>query len=248
MSNSKGMDISQMPVTPGIYQISCLATGKVYVGSAVNVRKRMTYHVRMLCNDKHYNKKLQNAWNKYGQPSFDVKVLEHVIDRSSILDVEQQWIDKSCCVTNGYNLAANAAGGGCPHTEESKSKLSAKHTGKKMSDEARQKMSKSAASRPPISTDTRKKIVESLIGRVCSEATKAKIGKANSGKKSPLSEEVKLKVSAALKGIPKPPRTAEHSAKISAAKKGKKLGPPTAKHIANIKAAKARNKEWRLAA
>lgn len=41
--------------TSGIYQILCTKNGKMYVGSAVNVRKRWNNHIEELKNQKHGN-------------------------------------------------------------------------------------------------------------------------------------------------------------------------------------------------
>ena len=50
--------------TSGVYQITNKVTGKFYIGSAVNFRKRWNTHKSCLRNNKHANKHLQRAWNK----------------------------------------------------------------------------------------------------------------------------------------------------------------------------------------
>jgi group I intron endonuclease len=41
-----------LPRASGIYQIRCIPTGKIYVGSAVNLRKRWDQHHRSLRKGK----------------------------------------------------------------------------------------------------------------------------------------------------------------------------------------------------
>lgn len=49
----------------GIYGIFNLVNGKVYIGSAINLKKRFSDHKGRLQKQKHRNGYLQNAWNKY---------------------------------------------------------------------------------------------------------------------------------------------------------------------------------------
>ena len=67
-------------MTAGIYIIQCKATGKVYVGSSENIEKRWLQHKYSLKKNTHHSKKLQNAWNKYGETEFEFQIVEEVID------------------------------------------------------------------------------------------------------------------------------------------------------------------------
>src|SRR5689334_10397216 len=58
---------AQIPSVSGIYQIRCVRTGKIYVGSAVNLRARWDFHRRALAINQHHNPHLQAAWNLYGE-------------------------------------------------------------------------------------------------------------------------------------------------------------------------------------
>lgn len=55
---------------PGVYTITCMPTGKIYVGQARNVTKRWQSHRWHLRKQKHGNHHLQRAWTKYGEGSF----------------------------------------------------------------------------------------------------------------------------------------------------------------------------------
>jgi group I intron endonuclease len=60
----------------GIYKIENKANGKVYIGQSANINKRWIEHRSNLNNNRHPNRKLQNAWNNYGQDNFDFNILE----------------------------------------------------------------------------------------------------------------------------------------------------------------------------
>lgn len=53
----------------GIYKILNIKNGKFYIGSSNNIKVRWSQHKTLLKNNKHENKYLQNAWNKYGGQS-----------------------------------------------------------------------------------------------------------------------------------------------------------------------------------
>ncbi|MGH2510529.1 MAG: GIY-YIG nuclease family protein [Ktedonobacteraceae bacterium] len=57
---------SDIPQSSGIYRITCAVNGKIYIGSAVNIRNRWLQHHNELRHKKHPNQKMQNAWDKYG--------------------------------------------------------------------------------------------------------------------------------------------------------------------------------------
>lgn len=104
---------SELPHASGVYQITCFATGKVYVGSSVDVRNRWLQHSLALRRGEHHSRHLQQAWNKYGPQAFGVAVLEWV-DPEQLLEVEQKWIDSTRCAERkyGYNISRVAGGPG----------------------------------------------------------------------------------------------------------------------------------------
>jgi len=101
------------PHASGVYQIRCIQTGKIYVGSAVNLRKRSEQHYSALRKGKHRNHYLQHAWDKYGEKQFVFEILEFV-DVSHLLEVEQVWIDSTACVDKdiGFNIRDTAESSG----------------------------------------------------------------------------------------------------------------------------------------
>jgi len=92
---------------PGIYIITNKVTGKVYIGSASNISKRIHAHKKMLYANKHWNPHLQSSWNKYGVDSFEFHPLENTQNENDILTVREQfWMDFFQCYDNnyGYNI------------------------------------------------------------------------------------------------------------------------------------------------
>jgi group I intron endonuclease len=89
----------------GVYQILCLPTGKIYIGSAVDLWERWGKHRLSLRHGNHRNAHLQNAWNKYGEANFVCSVLEFV-KKADLLRAEQAWINKTGCTNRdmGFNI------------------------------------------------------------------------------------------------------------------------------------------------
>lgn len=75
-----------------VYTITNIETGKVYVGSSVNPRRRFYLHRRDLLAGGHHSPKLQNSWNKHGEGAFVFDVVEVVEDANFLLAREQAWI------------------------------------------------------------------------------------------------------------------------------------------------------------
>lgn len=76
---------------PGIYVITNTVTHKVYVGQAVNIRRRWNDHKAHLRRGVHANKYLQSAWNKYGEALFLFEVVENC-PVADLVAREQEWV------------------------------------------------------------------------------------------------------------------------------------------------------------
>lgn len=139
----------------GIYKILNKANNKFYIGSSDFIRRRWREHIVLLNSNKHYNSYLQNAWNKYGENTFEFSVIEYC-DSKILIQKEQFWLDwfKPYDENIGYNIsfvAGNCSGVkhspefgqkvrerrlGTRHTEETKAKMSKAHKGSIMPKEA----------------------------------------------------------------------------------------------------------------
>lgn len=94
---------------PAIYGIINKNNGKLYVGSALNVRLRVGQHFNRLRANKHISRHLQSAYNLYGEGVFGVVVLEKVDDPFQLISREQYYIDLLCPLgDDGYNTCPTA--------------------------------------------------------------------------------------------------------------------------------------------
>src|ERR1700723_922468 len=137
---------------------------------------------------------LERSMKKYGKEWFQVEQIDAGNAPEQALELEAWWIRKlNTRKPFGYNLTAGGRGrAGYQHTAETRAILSAKHTGKVMSDEACRKMS-IAAKRRVVSDATRQKHSEtskrlglkpppnSHRGHLHSEETKKRISAAKRG-------------------------------------------------------------------
>lgn len=130
----------------GIYLITCLSDGKVYVGQTTNWDKRRKKHFWMLENNKHFCLHLQRAWNKYGKTNFKFELVEECSENE--LDAkETEWITKFG-YPNRTKIFNNESGG---------------HKNKHLSQETKDKISK-FNKRKTIPEYQRQLIRESRLG------------------------------------------------------------------------------------
>jgi len=101
--------VGEIAKNPGVYKITCIETGKFYVGGTTDCRRRRYEHLYALRKSKHRSIRFQNAFNKYGESSFVFEVLEFC-DRDSFRVREQYWIDtlRPFDRNVGFNVTAQA--------------------------------------------------------------------------------------------------------------------------------------------
>lgn len=117
----------------GIYRIRNLVSGRVYIGSAINVERRHYDHFKSLRGGYHRNGFLQNAWNKYGENAFCFEILEKVPDREMLVSVEQKYLDLAFANAElkPYNICPTAGNMlGTRRTAECRARLAALKLGK----------------------------------------------------------------------------------------------------------------------
>lgn len=93
----------------GIYKITCLKNNMAYVGQAKDIQKRFGIHIRSLNKNKHYNKHLQNSWNKYGEKNFIFEVIENCTTKK-LNEREIYWIYTLDTFKNGFNQTCGGGG------------------------------------------------------------------------------------------------------------------------------------------
>jgi len=201
------MKLYDFYMNSGIYQIINLVNDKRYIGSSTTLDKREKHHFYKLKNNTHWNKKLQSAYNKYGEESFKFQIILRC-DIKDLLFYEQIAINIFDIKTELYNIRSIADRNiGVKRTDEEKEKISKSHKGRIHSEQSRKNMSESHKN---PSDGTRKKMSNAKKGKSPSDETRKKISKKNKGKK----------------------RSTDTCQKISQAKKGKKF---TLEHCENIR-------------
>lgn len=130
-----------------VYKIRNIENENFYVGSSINVNKRLSKHLFELRKNIHNNLHLQRAYNKYGEDKFTIEILEFC-NKDNIIEREQYYIDtlkpeynicKIAYSTIGVipsketRLKMSKAHKDIKHTQESKEKMSRIHLGKKLS-------------------------------------------------------------------------------------------------------------------
>lgn len=224
----EGIDRSGGPVVDptknvsGVYRILCLVTGKVYIGSSLDTRRRIYGHRRKLIRGKHANAHLQAAWDKHGADAFVFEVVEAIYRPEFMLDAEQRHMDLHDATNRerGFNIRLRAESNfGLPVSEqtrarisaahlghdtsaETRAKIGAKHRGKTISVEARAKMSAAKLGKT-LSAETRTRMSVSTLARGPewrARLSASRMGNTNSlGRKHP--PEVREKISAASKAM-----------------------------------------------
>lgn len=174
-----------IPRTSGIYKITCTANGKIYIGSAINLRKRWNEHLRGLRGNYHFNAHLQRAWDQYGESVFTFEIIELVMPWA-LIDRENYWLEtlKPFNHAIGFNISPTAEAGmsGRNHSPESCAKMSASRKGKKPTAETRKKLSIAHKGKKPTA-ETRIKLSAWQVGRKMSSEAVAKSRQANLGRK-----------------------------------------------------------------
>lgn len=161
-------------VKSGVYTIRHLDSGNSYVGSAYHLARRIADHKRKLRSGRHSNKKLQNAWNLYGEASFSfATILE--CEKRHVLFYEQRAIDTLDTFRSGYNLRPRADNnGGWKMGPAGREKLRAAHSGRKQSAETIQKRADTVRG-TKRSPETKERMAEAQRGKKMSLEARAKM-------------------------------------------------------------------------
>ncbi|HLP15038.1 MAG TPA: metalloregulator ArsR/SmtB family transcription factor [Bacteroidota bacterium] len=100
----------QTPPTSGVYQIRNTQTGRILLGSSLNLHGPWNKHRFALSTGVHSNKELQKDWNELGPDAFVFEVLETVkVDPDVNMSVALETLEKSWTAkldpygANGYN-------------------------------------------------------------------------------------------------------------------------------------------------
>lgn len=120
------MSVNNQTRIVGIYKITCVPNGKIYIGSSVDVHRRWGLHRTHLNTGKHNNKYLLRSFQKYGKDSFMWEIIEECT-QDVLWEKEQYYLDTLQPFNEkGYNSArvVKAPMTGKKHTLEDRQKMS----------------------------------------------------------------------------------------------------------------------------
>lgn len=183
----------------GIYKISNIVNGKIYISQGKNIHKRWIEHKWELNNQKHRNIYIQRSWNKYGEDKFSIEIIEECLPEM-LNERETYWIRHFNSTDNSIGYNCNDGGNSRIPNAETREKhrignlgqkrspetcklIGDVHRGMKMSDEAKLKM-RNAKLGKKLEPEHVQKIIESRKGYSPSEETRKKISAANTGRKA----------------------------------------------------------------
>jgi group I intron endonuclease len=78
----------------GVYEIYCRKTGKRYIGSSKDIKKRWQSHLSSLKRKAHHNYYLQKSYLRYGEDNLVFSVLEEVKKIEDLYTIEEKYIKK----------------------------------------------------------------------------------------------------------------------------------------------------------
>ena len=100
------------PMTSGVYSITCLANGRVYIGSSGRVRSRWKTHKSHLRLGRHTVPRLQADWNQFGSDAFVFELVSTVADNDERFTQEQVHLTAALATGRCYNLSPNSRNNG----------------------------------------------------------------------------------------------------------------------------------------
>lgn len=190
-------------MTTGVYKITNLVNGKVYIGASKNIEKRWRGHRRGLTA-------IAEDLKTFGLEKFKFEILLECPE-----DMLCQWERDMICLYDAndpekgynspkdrpYNPNVSEALKGRKLSEETKRKMSEVHKGRSLSDEVKRKLSKAHKGQKAWnkgithSEETKRKISEAKKGISRSDETRRKISEAKKGHMT--SDETRRKISEA---------------------------------------------------
>ena len=162
-----------------------MSTNNGYIGISKNYKSRWRTHKHHLNNGTHSNPHLQNAWNKYNDIIFEV--LHTCTTEKEVLEYETSYRPTP-------NIGWNCKSGGTEYVTPSQDSIEKRriaNTGRKHSEESKQKMSIAAKARlsnrkgSTVSDYTKLLLKNANLGKKASLPTRKKVSEAMAAHKNP---------------------------------------------------------------
>lgn len=114
-----------MKIRRGIYAILNLKEDIKYIGSSINIYNRVFDHKKRLKENRHYNKQLQEDYNRLGKEWFKYVIVEEIdtLDRDILYNKEKEYIIILKGETKLYNQGLPTLNGGTIHDDNIREKL-----------------------------------------------------------------------------------------------------------------------------
>lgn len=93
-------------MTCGIYLLIFKGTDEVYIGKSINIEKRFGEHLSSFRTNS-ASIKLQNAFNKYGQPTYAILCIE---TENNLDNIEKNLIEEFNSIEEGFNTLPSSNG------------------------------------------------------------------------------------------------------------------------------------------
>jgi len=122
------------PLVSGVYYIQNILDDKIYIGSSVNINRRIVAHFAALRRNGHQSYRLQSAFNKDGESNFVSGIIEAVTS-DNLTKAEQGWIDFFKPEYNKHSVAFRVE-----FSKEHRDNMSKAQIGNRHTDEAKAKI------------------------------------------------------------------------------------------------------------
>ena len=112
----------------GVYGVSGVVDGHIYVGSSIDLQRRKEAHHSALKNNRHWNHNLQCAYNEFGREAFVHLLLRPVSDENDLPRHEQEYIRhfaRDGMLYNIYLTVPQRRRTGIPQPPEARVKIAA---------------------------------------------------------------------------------------------------------------------------
>lgn len=150
-----------------------LLTGKIYVGSAQNIKRRLTSYYTISFLEQETSMYICRSLLKHGYSSFGLSILEYC-SVENLVQREQYYIDT---LKPGYNICKTAGSTlGKAHSEDTKGRISVSKKGTYQGEN-------NSFFGGVHSEESRKRMSEIKLGTTLSDIIKAKISASKRGKK-----------------------------------------------------------------